>query len=146
MTRRAVSFQLSEPRDEQNQAAIEERNRQQKEYQQAKQDAIKKVKENNPPEPIGEDGLTTETAWTAVLKKLKEQVTNSTYETWLKDTVLLGSTGHTAQVMVAHEFAVEYMNRRLYQSISRTLSDVIRQEIDVNFLAADAILNAGVGD
>jgi len=141
-----VSPAQQKAKEEQDQAAIDERDRQQKDYQQAKEAAIKRVKANNPPEPIGEDGLTTESAWNLTLKKLKEKVTPTLYETWLKDTLLLGVTDGTAQVMVANAFAVEYMNRRLYQSISRTLSDVIHQDVEVGFIAADVITGVRVGD
>jgi len=141
-----VSPVQQKAKEEQDQAAIDERDRQQKEYQQAKEAAIKRVKANNPPEPVGEDGLTTESAWNLTLKKLKEKATSTAYETWLKDTLLLGVTDGTAQVMVANAFAVEYMNRRLYQSIARTLSDVIHQDVEVGFIAADVITGVGVGD
>jgi len=120
-----------------------ERRRQEQEFQKAKEMAIKRVRENNPPEPIGEDGLTTESAWTLTLKRLQEQIqAGATYETWLKDTILLGITGNTAQVMVPNAFAAEWLRRRLYQSIARTLSDVIHQDIEVEFVAADVILAA----
>jgi len=141
-----VSPAQRKARDEQNQAASEERNRQQKEYQQAQEDAIRRVKENNPPEPVGDTGLTTETAWTLTLEKLQEQLPTASYATWFPNTVLLGITENTAQVMVPSQFVAEYLNRRHYQGVVRTLSHVIHHDVEVQFIAADAILTSKVGD
>jgi len=141
-----VSPAQRKARDEQNQAAIDERNRQQKEYQQAQEDAIRRIKENNPPEPVGDTGLTTETAWTLTLEKLQEQLPIASYATWFPNTVLLGITENTAQVMVPSQFVAEYLNRRHYQGVVRTLSDVIHQDVEVQFIATDAILTSKVGD
>ena len=70
------------------------------------------------------------------------------YVAWLNDTVFLGMTGAAAQVLVPSQFAVEWLNRRLYGSIVRTLRDVLHEEaIDVIFIAPDEILTVdGVGD
>ena len=127
-------------------AADEERNRLQEQYRKAKEEAVERVKANNPPEPIGDTGLTTETAWTLTLENLKEQITSGSYVTWLKDTVLLGIAENTAQVMVSSQFAAEYLNRRHYQGVVRALSDVIHQDVEVQFIGSDVILAGAVGE
>ena len=100
---------------------------------------------NNPPAPIGATGLTTETAWESTLAKLEALLPANGY-LWLNNTMLVELSGETAHVAVPHQFTVDWLNRRLYQSIARSLGDVIGQDVKVEFFAAEAILNAEVGD
>ena len=91
--------------------------------------------EQSAPEPIGDAGLTTETAWSQTLERLQEKVTGLTYNSWFKDTILLGITEGTAQVMVPSELAAENLRRRHYGGISRILGDVIQQDVELVFIA-----------
>ena len=78
--------------------------------------------------------MTTETAWLLILKQLRDKVPGPTYETWFKDTALVGITNGTAQVVVPNGQTAYYLQRRHYQGIARTLSDVIGQELEVLFI------------
>ena len=119
------------------QVAAEERKKADEDHRRAKELVAQRVKANHPPEPIGESGFTTESAWTETLKGLKEKVSAGTYASWLQDTVLLGIVDRVAQVMVPSQFAVEYLNQRHYQGIVREFSKVIRQDdVDVQFIPA----------
>jgi chromosomal replication initiation ATPase DnaA len=70
------------------------------------------------------------------LKKLKEQVPATTYGR-LKDTLLLKLEQNTAYVLVANRMAREWLERRMYWGIYRTLRDVLQQEVtDVQFVTA----------
>ena len=70
-----------------------------------------------------------------ILGKLQNEVPKPTFEIWLKDTLLLNVAGHTARVMVPSTFAGEWLERRMYQSITRALGDVLHQEVGVEFVA-----------
>lgn len=117
-------------------AEAEQRKKADEEYRLAKEVAVARIKEGRPPEPVGKDGLTTESAWNLTLNRLQEKVTRTTYETWLKDTVLLRLTGKTAQVLVPNQITVKYLDHH-YQGICRTLSDVIHQDVEVLFIAVE---------
>jgi chromosomal replication initiation ATPase DnaA len=58
------------------------------------------------------------------LKRLKEQVPEDTYETWLKDTVLLQVTDIAAQIAVPNAFAVVWLERRMYGQICEAMKMV----------------------
>lgn len=141
-----VSPSQRKARDQQIEAAAEERRRQQQEYEKAKEEAFKAVRQNNPPQPIGDTGLTTATAWDSTLEKLKALLPGSA-SLWLNNTILVELSGKTAHVVVPNQFTVDWLNRRLYQSIARTLGDVINQDVQIEFFAADIVpAEAAVGD
>ena len=93
------------------------------------------LREEHPPQPVGEDGLTTESAWVLTLEQLKEQIPRPAFETWLKNTMLLEVTGNIAQVMVSSQSTLDWLEKRLYQSIARALGGVLQQEVEVEFVA-----------
>ena len=68
------------------------------------------------------------------------------YQTWLKNTMLVQLSNSTAHVIVRNQFTVDYLNRRLYQAIARTLSSVVDQDVTVEFLANDEVLAGAVGE
>jgi chromosomal replication initiation ATPase DnaA len=92
--------------------------------------------EQYPPQPIGEEGLTTESVWDLTLQRLKEQVPAATYETWLQDTAPLQVTDRAAQIAVPNAFAVAWLERRMYREISQALRDVLQYEVDLQFVTA----------
>jgi hypothetical protein len=63
-----------------------------KEHRRVKAETKAQLLEQYPRQSIGEEGLTTASVWNLTLKRLKEQVSVATYETWLKDTMLLHVT------------------------------------------------------
>jgi len=117
------------------QAARQGRQEAEEEHRRTKERLHQLSREEHPPQPVGEDGLTTESAWSLTLEQLKEQTPRPTFETWLKDTMLLEVTGNTAQVMVPSQFALDWLEKRMYQSIARTLGNVLQQEMEVEFVA-----------
>ena len=126
------------------QAEIEQREKAELEYAKAKKAAAQRLKDNYPPEPIGDTGLTTESAWDLTLEKLETQLTPAMYKTFLKDTMLVQMAGSEAHVVVSNQYTVEYLSRRFYQSIARTLSSVIGTNVDVEFLANDEVFVGAV--
>ena len=92
-----------------------------------------RYREQSTPEPIGDAGLTAETAWAETLDQLKEKLPGSAYQR-LEATALLSVADNSAVVMVPDASAAEYLNRRLYQSIARGLGDVVGQEVELQFI------------
>lgn len=109
------------------------------EYRRIKVETKAQLLEQHPPQPIGEEGLTTESAWDLTLKRLKEQVPSATYETWLKDTVLLQVTDLAAKILAPSPFAIAWLERRMYREISHTLRDVLHYDVDLQFLASPLV-------
>jgi len=107
---------------------------QQKEEARIRAEERKRLFEQHTPQAIPGTDLTTTSAWHQTLEKLREEIPPATYETWLKDTMLLSVADNAAQVMVSSQFAVAWLERRMYQSIARTLGDVLNQDIDVQFI------------
>jgi hypothetical protein len=92
--------------------------------------------EQYPPQPIGEEGLTTESAWILTLQRLKEQVPSDIYEAWLKETILIQVTDQAAYIGVPNAFAIAFLERRLYREIAHTLREVLHYDVDLQFVAS----------
>ena len=108
------------------------------EYDRVRAETKEQLLQEFPPEPVGE-GMTTHTAWEQALQKLKEEVGVANYETWLKDTVLLEVSDRVARIAVKDPFSVEWISRRLYQPIKGTLKDVLKRDLDLQFVPAERL-------
>ena len=124
-------------------AAAEQRRVADAKYQRLKAEAKARLREQHPPQPIGQDGLTTESAWSLTLEQLKEQLPKATFETWLRNTMLLEVIGTTAQVMVPSQYVLDWIERRLYQGLARTLEGVLQQEVEIEFTVAQPLTGLG---
>ncbi|MFQ5925485.1 MAG: chromosomal replication initiator protein DnaA, partial [Dehalococcoidia bacterium] len=71
--------------------------------------------------------------WEAVLGELQLQLTNTNYDTWLTDTVGLSYQGDQFVVGVLSPFAIEWLERRLYSLIKKTLIEITGHNLDVHF-------------
>ncbi|MFQ5987726.1 MAG: DnaA N-terminal domain-containing protein, partial [Dehalococcoidia bacterium] len=71
--------------------------------------------------------------WEAVLGELQLQLTKTNYDTWLTDTVGLSCQGDQFVVGVLSPFAIEWLERRLYSLIKKTLIGITGQNLDVHF-------------
>ena len=80
--------------------------------------------------------------WKAVLGKLQLQVNKSSFETWLVSTAghLLEDTSLT--VSVPNNFVAEMLDQRMYSIISSAVQQVLKKDIDVNFIVVDPSMNA----
>jgi phage replication O-like protein O len=88
------------------------------------------------PQPIGEGGLTTESAWSLILQHLKGQVSADTYETRLKDTILLQVTDSAARIAVPSRTVLAWLERRMYGQICKAMKGVLGKDLDLQFVAA----------
>ena len=76
--------------------------------------------------------------WTAVLGELQLQVTRPTYDTWLRDTKGLSFTDDLLTVGVPTPFAVEWLERRMYQLVQRTAQKVTSLPVEILFQVGSA--------
>ncbi len=71
--------------------------------------------------------------WEAVLGELQLQVTKTNYDTWLRETVGLGYQDGHLVVGVSSPFVIEWLEKRLYSLISKTLISVSGHDLKVRF-------------
>jgi phage replication O-like protein O len=116
--------------------AARERRMAEEEYRRVKAESKAQLLEQYPPQPVGEEGLTTESVWDMTVKRLKEQVPEAIYETWLKDTVLLQVTDQAARIAVPSAFAVAWLERRLYREIASAIKGALGKDLDLQFVTA----------
>ena len=76
---------------------------------------------------------TSNEVWRAVLGELQLQLPRPTFETWLKQTDGISLDGQTLVVEVPTPFAVAWLERRMYQSIQKTVEKITHQPLDVQF-------------
>ena len=76
--------------------------------------------------------------WKAVLGDLQLQVSPSIYETWLKDTHGTSISDNLLAVEVATPFAIEWLERRMYQRIQSTTQKVTGHALQVQFQVRSA--------
>ena len=84
-------------------AEAEKRRKDQEEFRQAQEEIQKRIRDNHPPQPIGEAGHTTASAWTLTLKRIQPQISPAMYQTWLKNTMLISMEGNTANIVVPNQ-------------------------------------------
>jgi len=117
-------------------AAAEKRQQAEQEFKLAQEKIQRSIRENHPPEPVGKDGLTTESAWALTLEQMETQLSTSMFQTWLKNTMLVSVEGTTANVVVPSQLTADWIERRLYQSLQRTLTNIVGHDIEFRFIPA----------
>jgi len=75
--------------------------------------------------------------WQETLKQLQLQMTKETFNTWLKDTRLIGVEGDVYTIEVKNSMAVDWLENRLIDTITRTLSNIVGSAAQVKFVAKD---------
>ena len=69
--------------------------------------------------------------WRAVLGDLQLQLPRPTFETWLKPTEGVAYDDHTFVVEAPNPFAVEWLERRMYHALQKTLQKVSGREFEL---------------
>jgi chromosomal replication initiator protein len=80
--------------------------------------------------------LNTEAAWKATLGELELQMTKATFNTWLKDARLLGCDDNEYVIGVRNDYARDWLEIRLQDTIMRTLSTIIGQPVSIRFIVS----------
>jgi len=71
--------------------------------------------------------------WQSALGRLQIQVSKANYSTWLSDSQGLSCQDSTFVVGVPNVFVAEWLSKRLYPLVRKTLADIMGQDIDVRF-------------
>ncbi len=61
-----------------------------------------------------------EQVWQAALGELQLQMTRATYDTWLRDTILVSSDDDTFVIGLKNAYARDWLENRLRTTIQRT--------------------------
>jgi chromosomal replication initiator protein len=77
--------------------------------------------------------INTEQIWQSVLAQLQLQMTRATFDTWLKDTYPISQHNGTLVVGTKNDFAKDWLENRLFTTISRTVTSVVGRPLDVQF-------------
>jgi len=77
--------------------------------------------------------LDTEAVWQETLEKLYRQLPAQAYDNHMKDTHLLGMDGTTVIIQAPDQYTVQQLDR-LYGLIAKALSDVLNQEVEIQFV------------
>ncbi|MFZ0546441.1 MAG: chromosomal replication initiator protein DnaA [Candidatus Promineifilaceae bacterium] len=86
--------------------------------------------------------MNAEVAWKATLGELELQMTKATFNTWLKDARLLACDEQEYVVGVRNDYAKDWLENRLEDTITRTLSTITGSSVDVRFVVwSDDILS-----
>lgn len=91
------------------------------------------------------DFMTPTAAWKATLGELELQMTKATFNTWLKDAYLLSCEENNYIVGVRNDYAKDWLENRLKDTILRTLSAIKGQRVEVQFVVkGDELVNTAV--
>ncbi len=86
--------------------------------------------------------MNAELAWKATLGELELQMTKATFNTWLKEARLLASEEDEFVIGVPNDYAKDWLENRLSETIVRTLSTVAAKAVSVRFIVwSDEIIN-----
>jgi chromosomal replication initiator protein len=72
--------------------------------------------------------------WSAALGELQLQMTQATFETWLRDSKLVTYEDGTFVVAVKNGYAKDWLENRLLATIKRTLARLAERTVDVRFV------------
>jgi chromosomal replication initiator protein len=72
--------------------------------------------------------------WQAALGELQLQMSRPNYETWFKDTALVGLEGDTCVVAVPNPFTMEWLETRCVPLLRKTLLGIVGRPVDVRFV------------
>ena len=75
--------------------------------------------------------------WRAALTELQLQMTQATFDTWLKGSELVRCEGETFVVGVANTYAKDWLEHRLLPVITRTLARRVGHPVGVEFVAPE---------
>lgn len=78
--------------------------------------------------------MSPQTAWKATLGELELQMTRATFNTWLKDARLLTCDDEEFVIGVRNDYAKDWLENRLQDTILRTLSTILGRRTVVRFV------------
>jgi hypothetical protein len=76
----------------------------------------------------------TEQLWEIALGQLQLQMTRATFESWVKDTHIVSQNGDMLVVGTKSDFAKDWLENRLYTTVSRTVTNILGRSVTVSFV------------
>jgi chromosomal replication initiator protein len=77
--------------------------------------------------------------WERTLDKLQIQVSKANYTTWLSNSQGLSCQDNTFVVSVPNIFVAEWLSKRLYPLVRKTLVDIMGKDVDVQFVVHNRV-------
>jgi chromosomal replication initiator protein len=71
--------------------------------------------------------------WRMVLSELALQMPSSTYDTWVRDTVVIGYEDGEFIIGMPNAYARDWLENRLRHTIKRSLSSIMRRAVQIQF-------------
>lgn len=78
-------------------------------------------------------------AWDAVLGQLRSEMPRATFDTWVRDTVLVHCDNNKMQIATRNSYAHDWLESRLQSTIERLLIGIMNKSVEVEF-----VINSGV--
>ncbi len=78
--------------------------------------------------------MTGEQFWQAALGQLQLQMTQATFDTWVKDTRVVSQDHHKLIVGTKSAFAKDWLENRLLVTINRTVTNLLGRPVDIQFI------------
>lgn len=75
-------------------------------------------------------------AWRATQGQLRVQLHHATYETWVRDCEFVDYRNGVFTLSVRNAYIKDWLENRLYRSISHALAGIFRQSVELNFIVA----------
>lgn len=94
------------------------------------------VTEEDPAVPIGretEAEFDPHAIWSMVLGELALQMPSSTYDTWVRDTVVIGYEDGEFIIGMPNAYARDWLENRLRHTIKRSLSSIMHRAVQIQF-------------
>lgn len=83
--------------------------------------------------------LALEHAWKVVRGRLQAEVDRATFDTWVRDVEAMGVQGETMLLGVANDYARQWLEERLKETIEQTMFDTLGEIVKVRFVVLDEI-------
>ncbi len=77
--------------------------------------------------------INTDQIWQTTLGQLQLQMTRATFDTWLKDTRIIAQNDHHLVIGTKNPFAKDWLENRLFNTISRTVTSVLGHKVEIQF-------------
>ena len=78
--------------------------------------------------------MTGEQFWHAALGQLQLQMTQATFDTWVKDTRVVSQDNHKLVLGTKSAFAKDWLENRLFVTINRTVTSLLGRPVDIQFV------------
>jgi len=85
-------------------------------------------------DPSSRTGSRGEHLWNIVLSELNLQMTQATFDKWLRDSRFLGHENGSYIIGVGSSYAKEWLEHRLFDTVKRTLVRLSGQDVDIEFV------------